>query len=152
MGRVETRIRDLAREAAGGLGYTVEAVEMLGSGQRLVVRISIDKEGGVTIRDCELMSRQMGALLDVEDLIPGRYLLEVSSPGLDRPLKGPADFMRHRGKLIRVTTRVPFDGQSFFTGRLEDAREGFFTIRVGGEKVLDIPYQAVSKARLEIEI
>ena len=151
MGRVEARIGELAREAAAGLGYTAEAVELLGGGQRLVVRISIDKEGGVTIRDCELMSRQMSALLDVEDLIPGRYLLEVSSPGLDRPLKGPADFTRQKGKLIRVSTRTPFDGQTFFIGRLEEVREDVFFIRVG-EKVLEVPYEAVSKARLEIEI
>ncbi|MDA8388944.1 MAG: ribosome maturation factor RimP [Nitrospiraceae bacterium] len=151
MGRIETRIRQLALEAAGGLGYTVEAVELLGSGQRLVLRIKIDKEGGVTIRDCELMSREMGALLDVEDLIPGRYLLEVSSPGLDRPLKGPADFARQKGKLIRVSTKTPFEGQTFLIGRLEEAEEDLFFIRVG-EKVLEIPYEAVSKARLEIEI
>ncbi len=151
MSRVEARIRQLAREAAQALGYTVEDVQLLGSGQKLVLRISIDKEGGVTIGDCELMSRQLGALLDVEDLIPGRYYLEVSSPGLDRPLKSPADFVKHKGKLIRVSTKTPLDGQNFLIGRLEEAKEEAFVIRVG-EKDLEIPYKAVTKARLEIEI
>ena len=148
---MESKIRQLAMEAAQGLGYTVEDVELLGSGQKLILRISIDKEGGVTVRDCELMSREVGALLDVEDIIPGRYYLEVSSPGLDRPLKGPADFAKSRGKLIRVSTRTPFEGQTFLIGRLEEAREDFFVIKVG-EKALEIPYKAVAKARLEIEI
>ncbi len=151
MSRVEAKIRQLAQEAAQGLGYTLEDVQLLGSGRKLVLRINIDKEGGVTIRDCELMSRQLGALLDVEDLIPGRYFLEVSSPGLDRPLKGPADFLKHRGKLVRVSTRTPFEGQTFLIGRLEEAKEDSFVMRVG-EKDLEVPYKAVAKARLEIEI
>ena len=151
MGRTEVKIGQLAQKAAEGLGYTVESVELLGSGAKLLLRISIDKEGGVTIRDCELMSREIGALLDVEDLIPSRYHLEVSSPGLDRPLKGPADFKKQTGKLIRVTTRKPFDGQSLLIGRLQKAEDNSFLIAVG-EKELEIPYDAVAKARLEIEI
>ncbi len=151
MGRTEEKIRGLAQKAAEGLGYTVESVELLGSGNKLLLRISIDKEGGVTIRDCELMSREIGAMLDVEDIIPSRYHLEVSSPGLDRPLKGPADFRKQAGKLIRITTRTPFDGQTLLVGRLQKAEDNFFVMAVG-EKELEIPYSAVSKARLEVEI
>ncbi len=151
MGRAEVKIRELAQKAAEGFGYTVESVELLGSGPKLLLRISIDKEGGVTIRDCELMSREIGALLDVEDIIPGRYHLEVSSPGLDRPLKGPADFRKQTGKLIRVSTKTPFDGQTFIVGRLQKAEDNSFMIAVG-EKELEIPYTAVAKAQLEIEI
>ncbi|MDA8089384.1 MAG: ribosome maturation factor RimP [Nitrospiraceae bacterium] len=151
MGRTETKISELAQQAAGGLGYTVESVELLGSGPKLLLRISIDKEGGVTIGDCALMSREISALLDVEDLIPSRYTLEISSPGLDRPLKNPADFRKQTGKLIRVSTRTPFDGQTFLVGRLKEAGDNLFLIVVG-EKEIEVPYSAVAKARLEIEI
>ena len=133
------------------MGYTVESVELLGSGPKLLLRISIDKEGGVTIGDCALMSREISALLDVEDLTPSRYTLEISSPGLDRPLKNPADFRKQTGKLIRVSTRTPFDGQTFLVGRLKEAGDNLFLIVVG-EKEIEVPYSAVAKARLEIEI
>lgn len=84
-------------------------------------------------------------------MIPSRYTLEISSPGLDRPLKNPADFRKQTGKLIRVSTRTPFDGQTFLVGRLKEAGDNLFLIVVG-EKEIEVPYSAVAKARLEIEI
>ncbi len=151
MGRIEERVAGLAEEIAGALGVSLEGVELAGSGRRHILRVYIDKEGGVTIRDCELMSRELGPVLDVEDLIPGPYTLEVSSPGLDRPLKKPNDFKRQIGKLARVVTSGPVEGQTFFIGRLLEAADDSFMLRIEGRDV-KIPYELVKKARLEVEI
>ena len=151
MGTIEGKISELAQKVAGPMGFTVEAVEISGSGRRPVLRIYIDKEGGVNIADCEAVSREMSALLDVEDVMQGAYILEVSSPGLDRPLRKPADFARQTGKLARVVTKEPFEGQTFMIGRIVEAGGDFFTLNVG-EREVKIPYEAVTRARLEVEI
>lgn len=152
MARIEEKIRRLAEEIASSMGYDVVQVELAGNPRRPALRVYIDKEGGVNIGDCEQMSRELGAVLDVEDLIPGPYTLEVSSPGLDRPLKTPADFRKQVGKLVRIVTREPLEGeQTFFIGRLIQADEDSFLLKTG-DKELRVPYGSVSKARLEVEI
>ena len=145
-------MKQLAEDIAASMGCTVEDVELAGSARKPTLRVVIDREGGVNIADCEALSRELSAVLDVEDLLPGPYNLEVSSPGLDRPLRKPADFKKRVGKLVRVVTREPVIGeQTFFIGRLLEADEDSFLIEMGG-KQLRIAYSAVSKARLEVEI
>ena len=95
-------------------------MEWLREGRGWALRLFIDKTGGITLDDCASVSRQFGDQLEVEDLIPFRYTLEVSSPGLDRPLKKDQDFLRHIGKQIQVTTRSPWEGRSFFKGKMLD--------------------------------
>lgn len=156
MGRIEEKVAELAGKVAGSMGYEVEWVELAGSGRRQTLRVFIDKEGGVNIRDCELMSRELEALLDVEDLIKSPFNLEVSSPGLDRPLRRPEDFRKHAGKLARVITREPVDiggrgGQTFFVGRIREATDDRVLLLVD-EREIDIPYALISKARLEVEL
>jgi len=151
MGRVEERIRVLAGEVAEGMGVELVDVELLGSGRRTLLRITIDREGGVTVDDCEAFSKDIGALLDVEDPFQGRYTLEVSSPGLDRPLKGAADFRRNRGRLVNISLKERVDGRGALTGTIEEALEGAVRILAEG-KVFEIPYDNISKAALEIEI
>lgn len=118
-----------------------------------MLKVVIDKEGGVTLGDCETFSRRLEALLDVEDPIQGPYNLEVSSPGLDRPLRSLGDFEKHVGKLIRVTTREKIDNQTFFIGRLLGLRDDVITLLTAEvSKEVSIPFADISKANLEIEL
>jgi len=149
------RIYVLAGEAAEDEGLELISADLLGSGRKLLLRVVVDKAGGVTVGDCERMSRSLEALLDVEDPVKGSYVLEVSSPGLDRPLETQRDFERNIGRLARIVTKEKIDGQTFFIGRLADAGEGWIRISLpakGGEKDIFIPSDKISKARLEIEI
>jgi ribosome maturation factor RimP len=124
---------------------------MAGSARKPTVRVYIDKEGGVTLDDCERFSRAMSALLDVEDIIPFSYVLEVSSPGLDRPLKNIRDFERSVGKLARVVTRESIANQTFFVGRIMAVKENTVMLMVNNKEEVYIPIDRISKARLEIE-
>ncbi|HPC73443.1 MAG TPA: ribosome maturation factor RimP [Syntrophales bacterium] len=136
-------------------GMELVDVECLRMKTRWLVRIYIDKEGGVTIDDCTDISRQVGDLLDVYDIPPGPYTLEVSSPGLDRPLALDKDFIRFRGSKIKVRLTDKIEGSRNFRGTLE----GF--LEEGGEKIVviavdgkqyRIPRKLVAKAQLEYEL
>jgi len=120
-------------------------------GRSWVLRIFIDKPGGVTLDDCADLSRELGDQIEVNNLIPHAYILEVSSPGLDRPLKKEKDYSGSIGKLIQVTIRPPIEGQSFFKGILLDyAPSGVLVLREG-EKTREIPVSQINKARLVFE-
>lgn len=140
-------------QVANDFGYELFDVSLLGRGKRTLLRVSIDKEGGVTLDDCEAFSRRLGALMDVEDPIAGPYTLEVSSPGLDRPLKKIDDFMRNAGKLVRIITRENIDNQSFFLGRLIGVHGDSIHLSIAdGKKEILVPFDKISKAKLEIEL
>lgn len=111
-----------------------------------------DAAGGVTLDDCAEVSRDVGSVLDVEDLIAQHYNLEVSSPGLDRKLYGPADFVRFRGQLAKVKLAKPApDGQRVLRGTLEEAADGRVAVLADG-KLVDVPYEDVEEARLVFEL
>ncbi|RME67708.1 MAG: ribosome maturation factor RimP [Nitrospirae bacterium] len=154
MNREELRkkVLALAEEAAEVAGVEVDDVEILGHPGNMTVRVIIDSEQGITIDDCERVSRQLEALLDIEDPIEGSYNLEVSSPGLDRPLRKIEDFVRFKGRLARVITKERIDNQTFFVGRIEDVEDGDVVVLKLKKKTLNIPFRLISKARLEIEI
>jgi ribosome maturation factor RimP len=116
-----------------------------------VLRIFMDKPGGVSLDDCTEISRQLGDLIEVEDLIPYSYILEVSSPGLDRPLKKEKDFLRSIGKLVQLSTSVPFQGQTFFKGVLLDYQVAGCLRLAEPKKIWEIPVSSVTKARLVFE-
>lgn len=118
----------------------------------LILRVLIDRKQGVTLDDCTLVSREFGQLLDVENIIPTSYRLEVSSPGLDRPLKKEADFITYTGKRVRIKTRDPVAGRRNFKGDLIGCAEGKVTVRVEGNEVFVIPLSAILKANLEVEL
>src|SRR5258708_1619519 len=119
------RVREIADRVAASSGLEVVEVELRGGGKSRMLRVFIDKPGGVTHEDCANLSREVGTILDVEDVIPGNsYLLEVSSPGLDRKLSRPADFQRFTGSRVKLTTRQPVNGNRHFEGRLEDFQNG----------------------------
>lgn len=118
----------------------------------LIVRLFIDKEGGVTLDDCAHLSRQLSARLDAEDPIEGRYTLEVSSPGLDRPLSRDRDFERFTGRRVKVTTESPIDGQRNFIGRLEGLSDGTLRLALEDGREARIPRDRISRANLHEEI
>jgi ribosome maturation factor RimP len=116
-----------------------------------VLRLFVDKEGGVTLEDCARISRELGRNLDVEDFIDNPYALEVSSPGLDRPLKNPQDFMRYRDRLIRVKTFDPIENRRNFKGKLLGLSEDRIKLELDG-RVVHIPMSKVAKANLVVEL
>ena len=136
-------------------GMELIYVECLRMPSRWIIRIYLDREGGITLDDCSLISDQAGDVLDVYDVSPGPYTLEVSSPGLDRPLFRDRDFLTYRGATIRVKTDRKIDGSKHFRGKLLDyLEEGCAKVLVigVGEKTYRIPREAFVKANLEYVI
>jgi len=117
-----------------------------------VVRLFVDKSGGVNLDDCGALSTQIGHLLDVENVIPHSYTLEVSSPGVDRPLKKLEDFVRFKGKLIVIRLDQPIHGRKKWRGRIHDVRESMIELlpKNRGESV-ELPFSHIEKANLEFE-
>jgi ribosome maturation factor RimP len=158
------RVREIAERVAASAGLEIVEVELRGGGKARMLRIFIDKPGGVTHEDCANLSREVGTILDVEDVIPGAsYLLEVSSPGLDRKLIRPADYERFTGSRVKLTTRQPVNGSHHFEGRLESFQQGRLTLDMnaprkkpragsGASQKLEIELANVEKANLVPEI
>ena len=144
------RIRDAAERAARTAGVEVVDVEWKIGKQRFL-RVYIDKPEGVSHSDCQALSEQLGVLLDVEDLVPGpRYILEVSSPGLDRKLTRAADFERFVGRLARISTMEPVENSTFFEGRLAGHADGLVKMEVKG-RIVELPLAGIRKANLVVE-
>ncbi len=154
-------VREVAHRVATSSGLELVEVEFRGAGGKArMLRVFIDKPGGVTHADCEVVSREVGTILDVEDAVPGgSYTLEVSSPGLDRKLSKAEDFARFAGSRVKLTTREPIEGNRFFEGRLESFREGTLVVAVGPAKAkrgkpeqparhMEIAFSNVEKANL----
>jgi len=149
---VEERVATLATPVAEALGLEVLRVEYRTGRGATVLRVVIDKPGGVGVDDCAHLSEQLSPLLDVEDLIPTAYHLEVSSPGLDWPLQTPRDFRVCRGRLVRVQTRTPVEGRCEFLGRIAQVSEDAVTLRaVEGDATWTVPLAAIAQARQEIQ-
>jgi ribosome maturation factor RimP len=158
------RVREIAERVAASSGLEVVEVELRGGGKSRMLRIFIDKPAGVTHEDCANLSREVGTILDVEDVIPGgSYLLEVSSPGLDRKLIRPSDYERFAGNRIKLTTREPVNGNRHFEGTLEGFQQGRLTLDLstarkkmrpgdGHPQKLEIELANVEKANLVAEI
>jgi len=131
-------------------GLELVDIEYRSEGRGKVLRVYIDKEGGVTLGDCTEISRELGYLLDVHDVIPGSYNLEVSSPGLTRTLKKAKDFERFKGKKVKIKIKFQIDGKNVFTGRLLDFQKGIASLEAEGN-VYSIPFGEIEKANLEFE-
>ena len=153
MGMIELeRIREIAEGVASSEGVELVDVELVGRGPGAVLRIFLDKPGGVTTQDCQTVSRQVGVILDVEDVIDARYTLEVSSPGLDRRLTKPADYQRFTGKQVKLQLRNSEGGRRRFQGRLLGCEEGQVKLEVEDLGTVAIPLQEIEKANLVPEI
>ena len=159
------RIRAVVERVAGTRGLEVFDLQFRREAQGWMLRIFLDKPGapvhagragtvegeGVTIDDCQFVSTEVGTLLDVEDVIGHRYTLEVSSPGLDRPLRGPADYRRFAGCLAKIVLVAPVDGQTHVEGRLQGMDGDDVLVVVGKDKLRRIPSGQIARARLEVE-
>lgn len=144
---IAARVRDLIRGVVESEGLELVHVEFEGRGASSILRVYIDRPGGVTISDCALVSRRAGVLLDVEDIIPGKYVLEVSSPGIERPLFVPEDYSRFSGREIRLTTIDKIDNRRKFRGIIEDFSNEVLSLDCEG-KTFTIPFNNIKKANL----
>ncbi len=147
----QQRLHVIAEEVARQFDTELVNIELKGEGRRKILRVTIDKETGATLSDCEEVSRQFSAILDIEDIVHGSYTLEVTSPGADRPLKTIDDFKRYGGKLVKVVMKKALKGKNRFIGRIKGVSETLIILETeDGE--MNIDFQDISKARLEIEI
>lgn len=144
-------IGDIIGRVAAREGLEVVHWETVGPRNHFVLRIFIDKPGGITHADCEAVSNQVGTLLDVEDLIPHQYTLEVSSPGIERGLYKPADYERFAGSRVRVKTSEAINGQRNFRGKLLGIEREAVSIEADGAGRIEIPYDKIAKANIEYE-
>lgn len=149
---IDERIREIAARVAEEKNLELVNVQAKGTKTNLTVRVFIDKEGGVTHEDCVSVSREIEAVLDSEDFIPSAYLLEVSSPGLERELYSLKDFEKFAGKLAKVKTYAAIDGQKHFRGRIESVENEEIVFEDKTSGTIRFPFSAVSKANLEIDI
>ena len=147
---VAEEVLELADPIAKSRGLELVDVEYNKEGEDWILRVFIDKEGGISLQDCQEVSRDLEGQLDAVDPINKSYLLEVSSPGLDRPLKDAEDFERFTGRLIDISTYAPVNGSKEFTGTLLGLEEGEIRIEVEGEELL-IPQNKVAKTKLAVE-
>lgn len=147
----EERVEAMAREVASPLGLTVVDVELTRRGRQPVLKVILDRPGGVQLDECSRVSEELSRMLDIEDPIVGSYLLEVSSPGLDRVLRRDREFEYFRGRVIRVRTFAPVEGKREFQGVLLGLEEGRVELEMDGQRVL-IPREQVAKAQLVPQI
>ena len=144
---VERRIESLIQELVSREGLEFVHVEYVPSGSSSILRVYIDKPGGVDLEDCSRVSRKVGVRLDVEDLMPEHYVLEVSSPGIERPLFREADYLRFAGREIKLQTHEKVDGRRNFTGRILAFSDGELTLECEGSNYR-IPFSEIKRANL----
>lgn len=141
-------LRDLLEPAVTALGCELVGIEYHPSGKHSLLRVYIDRPEGVTVDDCSAVSYQVSGLLDVEDPIPGHYTLEVSSPGLDRPLFQARDFERFAGQQVKIRTRFPVAGQRNFRGLLQGMQGQQVVIDEQDGRRVELPLDQIEQARL----
>jgi len=158
---VVEQVRALAGRVADSYGLDIFDVQFRREGQGLVLRVQIDRPGpsatatdSVSVDDCARISRDLSAVLDVEDLVPDAYTLEVSSPGLDRPLRSADDYRRFSGRQAKLVMREPVDGQKYFKGRLGGVEDGaVVAVLIDAEdgRRHRVPIDVITRANLEVE-
>jgi ribosome maturation factor RimP len=147
------RVREIAEGVTASSGLELVELEFRGGGKSRMLRLFIDKPAGVTHEDCVTLSREISTLLDVEDVVPGgSYLLEVSSPGLDRKLSRPADFERFTGSRIKLMTYQPVNGNRHFEGKLESFADGRLTLDLSAPKKKPKSKAAEEPKKLELDL
>ena len=152
MSDIAEQIRQILIPILESMGLTLWDLEFHKQGPQWLLRIFIDREsGGVTLNDCETVNRDLGAALDVEDIISHAYTLEVSSPGLDRSLSKPEHFARFTGSRVKLKTYQPINGQKVFRGTLRGLVEGMVSMELETGVVLEIPMTGITKASLEVQ-
>lgn len=147
MASIQEYLTDLLDPVVRSLSCELWGIEYSGQGRRAMLRIFIDKEGGVGVEDCEKVSRQVASVLDVEDPIKAEYTLEVSSPGMDRPLFKLDQYQRNLGQKLSVRLRVAFEGRRKFTGILKNIENDEIVLEVDDEEYL-LPFELIDKANI----
>ncbi len=147
MGNSEITLRDRLASLVTAMGYEFVGSELQSNGRNALLRIYIDSENGITVDDCSRVSRQVSAMLDVEDPIQGRYTLEVSSPGLDRPLFEIEHYKKFIGSKIKATFSVPIDGKRKVTGLLLQVEGTNISILVNDVEIM-VPFSNIGKANV----
>lgn len=146
------KIGEIADRVARAGNVDLVEIEFLGGGKHRVLRVYIDKDGGVTLADCQAVSHGMEEILDAEDIIPGgEYTLEVSSPGVERKLTRPKDFEKSVGKKVKVVTKEPVADATTWIGLLQAFAEDVLTVEAANGKTAQIPLDKVKKANLKFE-
>ena len=146
------RITELGERSAMGTDIEIAEIQLKGGGNARLLRVYIDKPGGITHGDCELISERLGKLLDEEDPIPeNSYTLEVSSPGIERRLSKPRDFERVVGQKIRLAVQPPGESRRQLEGRLAQFANGALEVEVPPGNLVRIPLETVQKANLKFE-
>ena len=152
------RVRPLAIRVAASYGLEIFDVELKREGSQQVLRVIVDRPGpaatpeeSVSIEDCARVAEELGTLLDVEDVMPGGYTFEVSSPGLDRPLRSADDYRRFAGRWAKIVTSEPVQRQTAFAGRVKGIEGDDVLFESGGRKLMKLPLRLISRARLEVE-
>ena len=148
--KVIDSVREILDSLLLGYGFELVDIEYRREGRGWVLRIYIDKDGGVSVEDCARISRELGTLLDLNDIIPGTYNLEISSPGLTRALKKVRDFERFKGKLLKIKTMKDIQGRRVFIGRLIDFVGNVASVEMD-RHVYSIPYDEIERANLELD-
>lgn len=161
MGReadVVAQVRAIATRVAQSLGLDIFDVQFRREAGGMILRVQVDRPGPaataeecVSVEDCARVSRDLSAVLDVEDVVPTAYTLEVSSPGLDRPLRHADDFRRFAGRRAKVVMREAVDGQTFFKGRLDGVAEPDVLIVTDDARSHRVPLSIITRANLEVE-
>ena len=156
----QVKLREIAERVAGSSGLEIVEIEFLGSGKHRMLRVYIDRPGavpsaqhpdGVTHDDCSKFSREFGTIVDVEDAVPGGpYVLEVSSPGLDRKLTKTADFERFRGHRVKLTTREPVNNNRHFEGKLERFENGKLSLDLSAARRKMRPKDGAASVEIEL--
>jgi ribosome maturation factor RimP len=157
-GDIVGQVRDAAMRVASSYGLDLFDVQFRREGPGMVLRVLIDRPGpastpddSVGVDDCANVSRDLSAILDVEDLVPMAYTLEVSSPGLDRPLRGAGDYRRFAGRRAKLVMRVAVDGQMFFKGTLGGVEDDDVLIDAEDGRRHRVPVDVITRANLEVE-
>ncbi len=146
------RLEAIAKEAALQRSVELFSVELKGQGARKILRVTIDKDPAVSIADCAGMSRDLSAMLDVEGILKGGYTLEVTSPGIDRPLRNKADFIKYTGKLAKIVTKAAAGAKdNCFTGTIVSVTEDAVSLE-DKRATVEIKFPDIIRAKLEIEI
>ena len=149
MSQLAKKLTALLKPTVEGMGFVLWGIEYLPQGKHSLLRIYIDHENGIDVDDCGEVSQQIGAVLDMEDPIHGEYVLEVSSPGMARPLFEPEQYRTYCGEAIKCQTLVPVEGQRKFKGTLQVAGDNTVTLQLrDSEQTVDIAYANIQKAQL----
>lgn len=155
MNDLPDRIEKEIEQVVTGEGLELVHIDYHRQGRGFLLRVDIDKEGGVTLEDCEMVSHQLSALLDVEDVIPSEYELQVSSPGLDRKFYRPSDYQKFLGRMVRVKTAAAIRGLHVIVGRLKEYNGETIVVTDPAMKKdpdYEIPLDVVKETRLEVEV